>query len=346
MPIIKEYKSNKEQDLDLLNKMLNEGNISAKTQQKIKSQIAKIVLGKKAEQNAAYMLSKLVEKKDKYFLINDLRLEIDGSIAQIDHLILNRFGYVYLFETKNFSTGIKVDENEVFWRWDAYRKTYIEIPSPIEQSKRHEITLQKALDALGFMVTGFEHFVLVDYNAELLKPIKGFDNVCRPDMVEKAIKKAANNTGMFQALKEMASLIKNTMPLSHGACQICAEELSQMHQPIQIDYRKYFNVPEPHEVITVSEPQANYITKPKLESQLQPQNQDKANQIEFLTLPKMAKKLKISKEEFTAKLHQLGYFEKKNEYDYLTAKGKVNGIRFQKGRFGFYFLFPINFILK
>jgi hypothetical protein len=134
MPIIKDYSYNKEQDLELLNVMLAQANTPAKAKQKIRSQIAKIHLGDKAEKNAAYMLSKLVEKKDKYFLINDLRLDIDGSVAQIDHLIINRFGYVYLFETKNFSTGVKVDESGVFWRWDPYRKTYIEIPSPIEQS--------------------------------------------------------------------------------------------------------------------------------------------------------------------------------------------------------------------
>lgn len=295
MPVIKEYKSDKEQDIDLLNTMLNEGNIPAKTQQKIKNQIANIILGNKAEKNAAYMLSKLVEKKDKYFLINDLRLDIDGSIAQIDHLTINRFGYVYLFETKNFSTGIKVDCEGVFWRWNSSSKSYIEIPSPIEQSKRHEITLQKVLDAVGFTVTGFEHFIVVDYKAKLLKPDKGFDNVCRPDMVEKAITKSADNTGMFQALKEMALLIKNTMPLSYGACQICAEELSQMHQPIQFNYRKYFNVPEPNVVIAVSEPRIKYVTKPKLESKTQTQNQDNSTQNEFLTLPKMAKKLQISK---------------------------------------------------
>lgn len=269
-----------------------------------------------------------------------MRLDINGSVAQIDHLILNRFGYVYLFETKNFSTGIRVDEDSVFWRWDSYKKHYIEIPSPIEQSKRHETTLQQALDKVGYKVTGFEHFIVVDYNAKLIKPKKGFDHVCRPDRLEEAIDKMIDNAGILQTFKEMAVFIKNTMPLSLGACQICAEELSQMHQPIRIDYRKLFNVAEHQEEMVIAEPQANYTTEQST------QTQNHLTQHEFLTLSKMAKKLQISKNEFTAKLHHLGYFEKKNDYDYLTAKGKVNGIRFQKGKFGFFFLFPSNFILK
>lgn len=65
MPVIKEYSTNKQQDLELLNALLGEANVLPKTKQKIKSQIAKIILGDKAEKNAAFMLSKLVEKKEK-----------------------------------------------------------------------------------------------------------------------------------------------------------------------------------------------------------------------------------------------------------------------------------------
>jgi hypothetical protein len=144
----------------------------------------------------------------------------------------------------------------------------------------------------------------------------------------------------------MASIIKNTMPLSHGACQICAEELAQMHHPIQIDYRKFFNVPEPQDTAIIAERQADYNTEYEEEviDSYNGLNQVNSGQIEFLTLPKIAKKLQISKDEFTAQLHQQGYLEKKNEYDYLTSKGKISGIRFKKGRYGFYFLFPTGFI--
>ena len=44
-------------------------------------------------------------------VIHDLRLEVDGRVAQIDHLIIDRFLTVWVCESKHFAEGVGVDEH-------------------------------------------------------------------------------------------------------------------------------------------------------------------------------------------------------------------------------------------
>ena len=61
--------------------------------------------------------------------IHDLRLEVNGRVAQIDHLLVNRTMTFYVFETKHFHAGIKIGEDGQFLKWNNYRKTFEGMPS-------------------------------------------------------------------------------------------------------------------------------------------------------------------------------------------------------------------------
>ena len=43
-------------------------------------------------------------------VIHDLRIECEGRVAQIDHLLIGRFLDIWVCETKNFSEGIAINE--------------------------------------------------------------------------------------------------------------------------------------------------------------------------------------------------------------------------------------------
>ena len=132
-------------------------------------------------------------------LLSDLRLDMDGDAAQIDHLAFNCFGIVNLFQTKSFSTGLTIDAGGTCWNgWGCQRQ---EIASPLLQTKRHESTLRKALAQCGYDAIEFRHFVLVDCKAKLEKPAKGFENYCRPDRISEAREQVTLGFGTtFRAL--------------------------------------------------------------------------------------------------------------------------------------------------
>src|SRR5690606_15808502 len=108
-------------------------------------------------------------------VIHDLRLEINGRVAQIDHLLIGRMLEVYVLETKTFSTGITINEHGEFSL--PYEGKEIGIPSPIEQNNRHIRVLEDAFKEIGHptrlgipMPPSFRSVVLVSPKATIKRP--------------------------------------------------------------------------------------------------------------------------------------------------------------------------------
>ena len=291
----------------------------------VKGDIFKLKAGHSAEKNAAHLLNKLFLEAKYNIILHDLRLESDGDVAQIDHLSLNRFGFVRLYETKSFSTGIKIDDEGIFWRWDGYGKRYIEIPSPTLQSQRHEVTLKRALMALGYVALSFRHYVLVDYKAELIKPKNGkFDNVCRPDRLEEVWKKEENKSmslgELGAGLKGVGRLISGNGLTSDQVLEI-GEKLSQMHTPLKMDVWSRYGLekPENDPVLTKG------VTTQKAGTTSRTQKKDTWDK-ERLSSSKAARRLKLSTKEFLTKAEKAGLVMKEGEAYVVTEKAQKHGI--------------------
>ena len=69
---------------------------------------------------------------------------MNGRVAQIDHLIINRLLEVYVIETKNIKTKVRFQnggwERINFNHWDG-------MPSPVEQNRRHIAVLKELIEA-------------------------------------------------------------------------------------------------------------------------------------------------------------------------------------------------------
>jgi len=98
----------------------------------------------KGEQEAAYLIDFHFKDRESWIVVHDLRLEVNGRVAQIDHLLLHRCLDCYVLETKHFSSGMKITEDGEFLRWNHYRKTYEGMPSPLTQNDRHVAVLGDA----------------------------------------------------------------------------------------------------------------------------------------------------------------------------------------------------------
>jgi len=130
-------------DIDTLETLLDHPDASAADRKRITSQIRRIKAGARGEKAAAYEIDRLFAASDRYAVIHDLRIEVDGQTAQIDHLVFNRFMEAFLCETKNFAEGLSCNEHG---EWVGFRNNQpFGVASPLHQGDRHRDILQTLL---------------------------------------------------------------------------------------------------------------------------------------------------------------------------------------------------------
>lgn len=133
----------KDADVAILTNLLNHRNIPDDKKQLISRELQNIARGVKTENEAAYLIDFHFGPSKNMMVLHDLRLELNGRVAQIDHILINRLCEVYVLETKSFSSGLLINELGEFSTTYDGRK--VGIPSPIEQNERHITVLREAL---------------------------------------------------------------------------------------------------------------------------------------------------------------------------------------------------------
>lgn len=180
--------------------------------------------------------------------IHDLRLEVDGRVAQIDHLILTRLLDIWVLESKHFSEGVAVDE---FGEWTGFfgRRPY-GIGSPIEQNRKHVAVLQDAFAKglvdlprrLGFTLKPVvRSIVLVSKDARITRPktkaararVAGLDSVIKVDQLLSYLDKDRNAKGIADVRRL----------LTKGELDRLARDLAALHRPATVDWAARFGLP-------------------------------------------------------------------------------------------------------
>lgn len=105
--------------------------------------------GEKGGKDAAYFIDFYHVSSPRWAVVHDLRLEHHDRVAQIDHLLINRFFDFYVLESKNFSYGVKITDTGEFLV-DIGNK-YFAIESPIEQNRRHQIVIDEVIKKFDIM---------------------------------------------------------------------------------------------------------------------------------------------------------------------------------------------------
>jgi hypothetical protein len=76
----------------------------------IEQELRNMRSGLRGEQEAAYQIDFHLKESKRTVVIHDLRLDIAGRIAQIDHILIHRTLNVFVLETKHLHAGIKITE--------------------------------------------------------------------------------------------------------------------------------------------------------------------------------------------------------------------------------------------
>lgn len=153
----------------------------------LREQLLMLRTGIRGEQESAHYLDNYFKDREHNVLLHDLRFVVDDDVVQIDHLVLTRGSRMYLLETKNYACNLVINEQGEFTA--EYERDRFGIPSPIEQSRRHERVLGKLLERLDIVgrtqkLPDFHHVVLLHPKATIERPpAKVFDtsNVIKAD---------------------------------------------------------------------------------------------------------------------------------------------------------------------
>lgn len=160
--------------LRLLQELQNSDRLDERQKTWLQNELRRLTPGLSGEKDAAHYLDLTFSSGENHAVLHDLRLEADGQVAQIDHLIVNRLLMFYMLETKTYNGSLQINEHGEFTVEYANERRY-GIESPLEQSRRHETVLKKVLQQLG--ITGragtqptFVHVVMVHPKAIIERP--------------------------------------------------------------------------------------------------------------------------------------------------------------------------------
>jgi len=232
----------KTRQIQQLEDLLNVANVDQKN--RITQELRNLRAGIKAEQEAAYLIDFDLGKSQNTLVIHDLRLEISGRVAQIDHLLINRTLNIFVLETKHFHAGLKVTEEGEFMSWNAFKKCFEGMSSPFAQNERHIAVLNDALaridmpSKVGLRLSPVCHsYVLVSSKARIDRP-KKFDTsrIIKSDILASTLEKFFDKAGVLEVVGSLARC------LSTETLEKVGQTLLRMHRPASFDYAAKFGI--------------------------------------------------------------------------------------------------------
>ena len=239
---------------------------SAQQKKWLREELQRCRKGIQGERESAHYLDSYFNGSENNVLLHDLRLVVDGDTAQIDHLILNRTGRIYLIETKNYSGDLIVNAHGEFTV--QYGDDSFGIPSPWEQSRRHERILAKLLEKLE--ITGrvdkqldFQHVVMMHPKAVINRPdAKAFDTsfLIKADQFPTWHTNFVEKIGAGSAVKSLLNM------RSHETIKEWGEKIKRQHRPPDLLALPEFMRPEPQPEVArpaaVPMPPSLHVTPP------------------------------------------------------------------------------------
>lgn len=251
--LIKE-KDGIELQLGELHHLLGTAKLSAAQRDKVQDEIKQTKVAAHGEEKAACYINYKLRDSNDYAVLHDLRLEHEGRVAQIDHLLVNRYLDVVLIESTTLSTALRVDEHGEFEV--RTRSSWKGIESPVERSHRYALVLEAVIAALDLAPRCMDvpirrkhhHWVLVSPECSLLKPSSEQD-ILKMDQFGTRLEQFGNENGNCLGAAKL---------ISSETLREFAQRLAAQHRPLVPDYAARFGIdPLPKKTGSAAKPVAN-----------------------------------------------------------------------------------------
>lgn len=211
----------------------------------IERELRAIRTGVSGEEDSAYYINFYFKDSKNWVVIHDLRIEYEGQVAQIDHILINRMFDIYVLESKNYSYKITITPEGEFQVYSG--KQYYGIPSPIEQNKRHIHLLDRFLKAKGILpkrmgipiTPRFKNLILISPKSIIVRPpLKKYDTsmVIKVDKLREKIDQEVDKISSLSALTTISKMS------SLSTIETVARRLVRYHRDQKIDYKSKFGL--------------------------------------------------------------------------------------------------------
>jgi hypothetical protein len=210
-----------------------------KQQALIRADLARIENGYQAEKDNAYYLDFGFKDSPRCILLHDIRIEHNGKVAQIDHIIINRLG-IEVLESKSFTGTLSI-------RGDGsldveYGKKTQTFPNPIEQNKRHAKILTDFIKENIELPSNLKLFGVPMDSTVLINPKTTISNDALPKGFERADSftthwdNRVDQMSTFSVLKTMGTM------MSLDRVKEIADFLIKSHRAKTFDYKKKYPI--------------------------------------------------------------------------------------------------------
>ena len=184
--------------------------------------------GRKAEEQMAFYLKRFFAPSPDVFVLNGIRIELDGDAAQMDHLVLHRYG-VIVVESKSVAGKIQIKDDGQWIRW--YGKESSGMASPITQAKLQVRFMRDYLNLAAkpkgvFDSYAFDVQVAISDSGVILWASTGsLPEVCKADQVAERIE---------NRVAELEKLPDAPAPMTVAHLSKIADFLCAAHKPLHL----------------------------------------------------------------------------------------------------------------
>lgn len=184
------------------------------------------VAGRKAEEQMAFYLRRFFAKSDDVDVLNYLRIELGGEVAQMDHLVLHPYGLL-IVESKSVSGSVQIKDDGQWIRW--FGKQPSGMRSPITQAKMQAMLLRDLLSDKVKQKGFFDNvrldvLVAISDAGTIQWPKSGaLPEVCKADQVHERI---LGRVDQFRRLRREPDI------LAPQHRQVIADFLCKAHRPL------------------------------------------------------------------------------------------------------------------
>jgi len=219
-------------------------NISATKKFLIERELKRLNPQVNGSHSPSHFINFYCEECPDWAIIHDLKIESNGFAAHIDHLLINEFLDIHLFESRNYNENIKITADGEFLVFDG--RQYQSVNSPLEENQKRIQVLTDLLvenkilpKRMGISLKPkISSYVLVSPGAQVIRPPETvFDtsSVVSADYLTKTLLK------QLKRLKRTFDRIKS-LPTAFKAETLAkvAAKLAAMNNPQLIDYRRIF----------------------------------------------------------------------------------------------------------
>ena len=237
-------KDNHQGDIDYLSDLL-ERELPDDQKTLVDRELKCLFSSEKGEETSADYLDSEFKNSKNWVLIHDLRIEHNGEVAQIDHLLIGRMLDIYVIESKNFTYDLSISDEGDFSYF--YHNRPYSMPSPIAQNERNinalvKLTADKNLLPRRLGVTlkpAYRNIVLISQKSHLTKPKKGFYDCTAVMKTDKFADRFTGDQDNDDVLSDFSNISK---VISQESLMKFAGDLTGQHKPLDIDYAKKFGL--------------------------------------------------------------------------------------------------------